>query len=226
MGAKTPDAPSVNTAIPHFEPGRFRVVAIGSSTGGPNLVKKMIVGLPADLPVPILIAQHLPPKFTKDMATAMGQLSALTVVEAEDGQPVLPGTVYVAPGRRHMRVVKVPGGRQQVRISDQPAKLLYKPSVDELFDACAEVYGGATLGIVMTGIGKDGTLGATRIVQAGGVILTQSKATCVVYGMPRSCDEAGLSSASLDPEGLRRAIHQLAPSFRDHPHGYAAERSA
>lgn len=198
---------------PNFPPNRFKAVAIGSSTGGPNLVQQMIAGLPADLPVPILIAQHLPPKFTRDLAVTMDRASALTVIEAEDGQPVFPGTVYLGPGRMHMRVVKNASNRPVIKISDQPAELLFMPSADELFDACAQVYGKRTLGIVMTGIGHDGTLGAKAIVQAGGVILTQTKATCAVYGMPRSCDEAGLSSASLDPEQLRQAIHQLSPSF-------------
>lgn len=214
------------TVPPQFEPNRFRVVAIGSSTGGPNLVQQMIAALPADLPVPILIAQHLPPKFTRDMAVSMARRSALNVVEGEDGQPVLPGTVYIGPGRMHMRVVKTPGQRQAIRISDQPARLLYKPSVDELFDSCAQVYGRAVLGIVMTGIGRDGTLGAKLVVEAGGVILTQSQATCSVYGMPRSCDEAGLSTASLDPEGLRRAIHRISPSFSDRPRDHISGLSA
>ena len=211
---------------PQFDARRFRVVAIGSSTGGPNLVQQIIAGLPADMPVPILIAQHLPPKFTADMAVSMAQRSALNVVEAEDGQPVLPGTVYIGPGRLHMRVEKDSGKVTTIRVSDQPTHLLYKPSVDELFDSCAEVYGKASLGIVMTGIGRDGVVGAARVVQAGGMILTQSKATCAVYGMPRSCDEAGLSSARLDPEGLRRAIHQLSPSYSDRPRDHISGLSA
>ncbi len=196
-----------------FEPNRFAVVAIGSSTGAPNLVQNIIAGLPADLPVPILIAQHLPPRFTHDLAVTMDQVSALTVVEAEDGQPVFPGTVYLGKGRMHMRIVKSAGGRLSIRISDQPANLPYKPSVDELFDSCDVAFPGRVLGIVMTGIGKDGLIGATRIVQSGGIIYTQNKESCAVYGMPRSCDEAGLSAGSLDPEGIRLAIHQLSPTF-------------
>lgn len=202
---------------PEFELNRFKAVAIGSSTGAPNLVQQIIAGLPADMPVPIFIAQHLPPKFTHDMAITMDQRSALTVVEAEDGMPVFPGTVYLGRGRMHMRIVKSKDKRNTVQISDQPANLAYKPSVDELFDSCAEVYGRSVLGIVMTGIGRDGTLGATRIVKAGGVIVTQDKATCAVYGMPRSCDDAGLSSASLDPEGIRQTIHTLSPSYSSAP---------
>lgn len=201
-----------DTAI-HIEPGRFQAVAIGSSTGGPNLVQQMIAGLPADLPVPIFIAQHLPPKFTRDFSIAMDQQSALTVVEAQDGMPIFPGTVYIGPGHQHMRIRMSPDRKPCVQVSNQPMDLLYMPSVDELFSSCATVYQEKVLGIVMTGIGRDGTLGAGNIVKFGGMILTQSRATCSVYGMPKSCDEAGFSSASLDPEGLRRMIHKLSPSF-------------
>ena len=200
--------------IPDFTPDRFNVVAIGSSTGAPTLLQNIICGLPADLPVPILIAQHLPPKFTHDLALVMDRSSALTVTEAQDGMPVLPGTAYIGPGRMHLRVVKNLGGKPRLEISDQPPELLFKPSVDQLFESCARVYGQGVLGIVMTGIGRDGVLGARKIVDAGGVIITQSKKTCAVYGMPKACDEAGLSSASLDSEGLRQAIHHLSPSFQ------------
>jgi len=200
---------------PQPEPGRYKAVAIGSSTGGPNLVQQIVAGLPADLPVPVFIAQHLPPKFTSDLALSMDRRSALTVVEAEDGQPVLPGTVYLGRGRMHLRVLRGPGGRVTIQVSDQPPELLYRPSVDELFRTCAQVYGRGVLGIVMTGIGSDGTRGAGEVVKAGGLIYTQSKETCAVYGMPRSCDQAGLSRGSLAPEGIRRIIHALSPSF-DH----------
>lgn len=199
---------------PQFDPDRFRAVTIGSSTGGPTLVQQIIAGLPADLPFPILIAQHLPPNFTRELALTMDRQSPLTVVEAEDGQPVFPGTVYLGPGRQHLRVIKGPTHRPVIQVNDQPKELLYKPSVDELFLSCAQVYRGKTLGIVMTGIGRDGVLGAKEIVNAGGVILTQSKATCAVYGMPRSCDDAKLSSASLSPEQIRQTIHQLSPSYK------------
>jgi two-component system, chemotaxis family, protein-glutamate methylesterase/glutaminase len=199
--------------IQDFKPGRFKAVAIGSSTGAPTLLQKIICGLPADLPFPILMAQHLPPRFTHDLALAMDHSSALTVMEAEDGMPVLPGTAYLGRGRMHLRVVKARGKRPSLEVNDQPPDLLYKPSVDQLFESCARVYRQGVLGIVMTGIGQDGVLGARQIVDAGGVVITQSKETCAVYGMPKACDQAGLSSASFDPEGLRRAIHQLSPSF-------------
>ncbi len=200
--------------LPVFDPGRFAVVAIGASTGAPMPLGRMITHLPADLPVPILVAQHLPLAFTASFAKQLNHDAALTVVHAERGMRVLPGTVYLGQGKRHLRVAKC-FGHDQIVVSDEPRELLYRPSVDELLRSCAEVYGSRVLAIVMTGIGRDGTEGAAEVVKAGGVVLTQSAETCVVYGMPRSCVEAGLSSAALTPEQLRRCILQLSPGHRD-----------
>ena len=197
--------------IPRFESAQFRVIAIGSSTGGPSNLTHILSGLPADMPVPILIAQHLPPVFTESFAVDLDRVSPLSVVHSEGGMPVYPGVVYLARGRQHMRV-RQNAGTQVLEISSQPVNLLYMPSVDELFGSCAKVYGPNVLGVVMTGIGSDGTKGATQIHQAGGTILTQSQATCAVYGMPRSCDKAGISTASLSPEGIQQALLQLSPS--------------
>ena len=110
-----------------------------------------------------------------------------------------------------MRVCRRPDSTLCVHVSPEPAELHFKPSTDELFKSCAKVYGPKTLGIVMTGIGRDGTEGAAAIRAAGGVVLTQSKSTCAVYGMPKSCVEAGESDAQLDPDDLRRTILQLSP---------------
>jgi two-component system chemotaxis response regulator CheB len=198
--------------LPKFAVGRFDAVAIGSSTGAPQLVAKMIAGLPADLPLPIFIAQHLPLSFTESFARQMDRDSALTVVHAEDDMPVFPGTVYVGRGKLHMRVKRGADRSIRVSISAEPVELVYRPSVDELFGSCASVYGRKVLGIVMTGIGRDGLVGAGRMTEAGGVVLTQNRESCAVFGMPRACVEANLSSAELDPEGLRRSILQLSPA--------------
>lgn len=199
--------------IPAFELQRFDVVAIGSSTGGPGLVESIVAGLPADIRVPIIVAQHMPPSFTESFARTLAQSSPLAVFHAEDGLPVVPGTVYVGRGHNHVRVVRQ---RQGVRleVNALPTERVYRPSADELFASCAKVYGGKVLGIVMTGIGQDGVVGAQAVVNAGGMVVTQAKSTCVVYGMPRACDEAGLSSANLNPEEIRRTILQLSPMFR------------
>lgn len=199
--------------IPSYELGRFAVVAIGSSTGAPALVQHILAGLPADLPMPILIAQHMPPVFTESFSRHLAHASPLAVYHAEDGMPVLPGTVYVGVGHRHLRVQRQ-GGQVTLVVSEEPKHLLYKPAADELFASCAEVYGRHTLAVVLTGMGKDGVVGAKQVYDKGGVVLTQSRETCVVYGMPKACDDAGISAAQLSPEEIRRAILQLSPQHR------------
>lgn len=199
---------------PRFDANRFDAVAIGSSTGGPGLLGAMITSLPADLPFPILIAQHLPPSFTLQLAQQMDANGALTVLHAEDGMAVLPGVVYVAPGRQHMRVHRAADHKVHIEISEGPAGLYFKPSVDELLSSVAQTWGRKSLGVVMTGIGQDGCKGAQAICKAGGVIVTQSQKTCSVYGMPRACDEAGLSSGQLDPPDIRDMLLQFSPQHR------------
>jgi two-component system chemotaxis response regulator CheB len=204
--------------LPPIALGRFDVVAIGSSTGGPEIVERIIAALPPELPVPVLVAQHLPPSFTGMYAAQLSRAGALTAVEAETGMPVLPAAVYVGRGHQHMRVRRRAGqARASIEISPEPAALLYRPSADELFRSCAEVYGGRVLAVVLTGMGRDGTLGATAVRDAGGMVLTQSQATCAVWGMPRSCEEAGVSAASLDPPQIIEAILQLVPEHHRRP---------
>lgn len=208
----------ISRVIPVFVPGRIQAVAMGASTGGPGLLRQIISGLPADLPFPILIAQHLPAAFTLQWSQQMAAESALAVVQAEQGMAVLPGVVYVAPGGQHMQLIRSitghPGVKVAVQISDQPAGLFYKPSVDELLLSVANLFGRHSLAVVMTGIGQDGTKGAAAIKKAGGSVVTQTAQTCSVYGMPQSCDEAGLSDASLSPEEIRQMILQLSPKHR------------
>lgn len=208
--------PVPTTIIPTFSHERFSVIAIGSSTGGPKLVEQIVCGLPADLCVPILIAQHLPPSFTESFTARLDRGGSLSAVHAESGMPVYPGTVYVARGREHMRVRTTPGGRPILEVSPTPTHLVFKPSVDELFLSCAAVYGRKTLAVVLTGIGSDGTAGAAAIKKAGGMVIVQNAETCAVYGMPRSCVEAGVAHAQLDPERIRLALLQLSPEHRHH----------
>ncbi len=198
--------------IPEFNLGRFKAVAIGSSTGGPGLVEEIINNLPPDLPMPIFVAQHMPPTFTETFAARLELNSPLTVVHAQDTMPVFDGTVYIGRGHHHLRVRKIGRTSTQIEVNDLPTKLVYKPSADELFRSCAEVYGEKTLAIVLTGIGADGTQGARAVHDAGGVVLTQTAKSCVVYGMPKSCVDAGLSDAQLTPADIRNVIMRLAPS--------------
>lgn len=199
-------------SLRNIEIGRFRIVAIASSTGGPGLVENIIASLPADLSVPILVGQHLPAHFTPGFATRMDQRGALSVFHAESGMRVLPGSVYVGAGGNHLRVQRAGISRPvALDVSPLPANLLFKPSADEMFRSCAEVYGAAVLAIVMTGIGRDGSVGARAVRDAGGMIITQSAESCAVYGMPKSCVDAGLSDLQLDPQGIARAILRLSP---------------
>ena len=200
--------------FPKYELGRFSALAIGSSTGGPPVVEQILAGLPADLPLPIFIAQHMPPNFTVTFASHLDRASPLSVVHAEDGMPVLPGVAYVGVGQQHMRVRRA-AGLTRLEINIQPKELVYKPSADELFRSASTVYGRSLLAVVLTGIGSDGLQGAQATRQARGQVLVQSKKTCVVYGMPRSCAEAGACDAQLDPDDIRRAILQLSPMHRN-----------
>ena len=200
--------------LPRFDLGRFDAVAIGSSTGGPPIVEEILGGLPADLPAPIFLAQHMPPNFTVTFAAHLDRASPLSVVHAEDGMPILPGVVYVGVGHQHMRIRRR-AGQTRIEINTQPEDLVYKPSADELFSSCATVYSRSVLAVVLTGIGKDGTQGALKVREAGGKVLTQSQDTCAVYGMPRSCVDSDASDAQLHPDQIRRAILQLSPMHRE-----------
>ena len=197
--------------IPTIDPREFDAVAIGASTGSPNLVETIISGLPADLSVPVFVALHLPPKFTVTFATQLEQRSALTVVHGENGQPVYNGVAYIGQGHMHMRVRKSLGGKINIEIGKEPEHKLFRPSADVLFQSCAQVYGRKTLAIVLSGIGHDGTEGAVAVQEAGGMVLTQRSDTCPAPGMPTSCEKAGVSDVQLTPEDIRRVILQLSP---------------
>lgn len=183
-----------------------RVLLIGSSTGGPQALTALIEKLPAAIDrAPLLIAQHMPPMFTTVMAEHLSRVGGRGAHEAEDGEPVLAGGIYVAPGGRHMRVVR---GKDGIRIAlgDDPPINFCKPAVDALFTSAVPVWGSATLAVVLTGMGADGTRGAADIAGAGGSIIAQDEATSVVWGMPRSVAQAGLCSAVLP-------LGQIAPKI-------------
>lgn len=181
------------------------LVAIGSSTGGPPALNTVIAQLPPNLPAGIVIAQHMPPMFTKTLAERLNGLSRLTVREAVDGEPIEPGLVLISPGGKHLMVRKY-GGRARVIVSEEPSDTLYKPCVDVLFNSVAETCGQSTLAVVLTGMGSNGVKGAQNIKAKGGVILAQNEATCVVYGMPRAVVEAHLADQVLPIENVASEI--------------------
>lgn len=184
---------------------RPAVVAIGVSTGGPDALARLVPGLPADLAVPVLVAQHMPPMFTASLATSLGRKCPLTVREAVDGEPVEPGTILIAPGGRQMRVERS-GARGRIRVTDDPAEHSVRPGVDYLLRSVAQCYGSGALAVILTGMGHDGLAGCRQVKAAGGAIITQDEATCVVYGMPRGPAEEGLSDLVAPLEQIAGAI--------------------
>src|SRR5580692_4083615 len=206
---KTPLHAAAPLQLRPFSPVPPRVLLIGSSTGGPQALTALIEKLPAAVDrAPVLIAQHMPPMFTTVLAEHLSRVGGRGAHEAEDGEPVLAGGVYVAPGGRHMRVVRDRDGIKIV-IGDDPPINFCKPSVDPLFSSAAAVWGSSALALVLTGMGTDGSRGAADIVAAGGSVIAQDEATSVVWGMPRSVAQAGLCSAVLPLNEIAPRILRL-----------------
>jgi two-component system chemotaxis response regulator CheB len=185
--------------------GAVDIVVIGISTGGPQGLKVLMPRLPADVPVAIAIVLHMPVGYTEMYAQKLNELTALPVKEAAEGDEVRPGTVLLAPAGRHL-LFRRTGGRVVAHLDLRPLDTPHRPSVDVLFQSAAETFGARTLAVVMTGMGSDGRQGAAWIKAQGGQVLTESEESCVVYGMPRSVVEAGLSDASVTLEHMAVAI--------------------
>ena len=181
------------------------IVVIGISTGGPQALRLVMPRLPADLPVPVAIVLHMPPGYTELYAAKLNEVTPLTVKEAAEGDVVEPGVILLAPAGRHM-TFRRSGAKVVCHLDLRPLDTLHRPAVDVLFQSAAEVYGERTLGVVMTGMGSDGRDGSAWIKARGGRILTEAEHTCVVYGMPRSIVEAGLSDRTVPLEGMAEAI--------------------
>ncbi len=203
--ARKPITPPKQIHFPRMP--SVKIIVVGISTGGPLSLQKVIPRLPAEFPVPIAIVQHMPPNFTRLLAERLDNLSALHVVEAQDNMPLSPGQVFIAPGGWHLYLRKRINGTL-IRLSKEPRDLLFRPSADVLFESASQIYGKDVLGIVMTGMGKDGLQGAKKIKQAGGKIIAQDEDTSVVYGMPRVVVEAGIADAVLPLEKIPQALSQ------------------
>ncbi|RKX26630.1 MAG: chemotaxis response regulator protein-glutamate methylesterase [Candidatus Zixiibacteriota bacterium] len=171
---------------------KINIIALGSSTGGPPALQAVIPKLPRNLPVGMLIAQHMPEMFTKSLAERLDGLSQVTVREASDGDAVEPGLVLIAPGGKHMTLRKY-GGKARVAVSDKPTDTLYHPCVDVMMNSVAEAYGGSTMGVVLTGMGSNGLEGSRNIKNKGGILIAQDEASCIVYGMPRAIVDAKIA---------------------------------
>lgn len=184
------------------------ILVIGVSTGGPQALKQLISSLPCDFPAPIAIVLHMPVGFTELFARSLGEVSKLIVAEARHGGIVRPGVALIAPAGYHLTFDRRPDGTVVTHLDLHPFNAPHRPAVDELFRSAAEVYGDRVLAVVLTGMGADGTAGASWVKAQGGRVFTEAEETCVVYGMPRSVVEAGLSDASIPLPDMAQAISE------------------
>jgi two-component system chemotaxis response regulator CheB len=182
------------------------LAVLGVSTGGPQALRRLLPELPADFPVALGIVLHMPVGYTAPFAEKLAELSRIKVMEAKDGDLFQPGVALLAPAGRHLLVRRNAGGDLVAQLSIQPLEKIHRPSVDVLFQSAAEVLRERVLGVVMTGMGDDGKQGAAWIKAQGGTVLTEARETCVIYGMPRSVEEAGLSDQAVPLHGLAAAI--------------------
>lgn len=183
-----------------------RIVVIGVSTGGPQALRALLPSFPADFSVPIAIVLHMPVGYTSLFAEKLDELCALEVREAAEGDLVVAGQVLLAPAGRHLLLQRDSKGAVVVKLSMQPLDKIHRPSADVLFKSASEVYKDGVVAVVMTGMGNDGTEGAAWIKAAGGTVITEAEKSCIIYGMPRSVVEAGLSDAAVALGGLAERI--------------------
>jgi len=185
---------------------RVGLVAIGTSTGGPKALQEVLPSLPKEFPVPIVIAQHMPPNFTGPFAERLNQLCKLEVREAKEGDVLKPGLILIAPGGGHMRVSRKRGIETTVTISEDRENFIYRPSVDALMASVAEYFPGRALGVILTGMGNDGMKGMIELKKTGGRIFAQNEESCVVYGMPKAVVDAGIADKVLSIEEIAGEI--------------------
>ena len=211
-GASPAAAPSAEAKTPAKLPppasvGRRKVLAIGTSTGGPNALGAVIPAIPADFPLPILIVQHMPPLFTRLLAERLQASSPLKVEEAQSGSKVTPGKVLIAPGDFHMQV-RNGGGETVIALDQSPPENSCRPAVDVLFRSVAEVYGGTAVSAVLTGMGQDGLRGVEALKARGAYVIAQDEASSVVWGMPGAVAGAGLADRVVPLDGVVPEILQ------------------
>lgn len=195
---KRTETPALGTAMPFRKhPLTPRVVAIGVSTGGPNALAKVMPGFPKDFRLPILIVQHMPPLFTRLLADRLNAISAIRVEEVCEGSRLEPGKALLAAGGYHMRVRKQ-ADSVIAAIDQEPPENSCRPAVDVLFRSVAEAYGGATIAVILTGMGNDGLRGAETLKTMGAYVIAQDERSSVVWGMPGSIAKSGLADAVVD----------------------------
>ncbi|MDC9592645.1 protein-glutamate methylesterase/protein-glutamine glutaminase [Xenorhabdus sp. IM139775] len=196
----------VSTTPLHFKPllSSEKLIAVGASTGGTEAIKNLLQPLPVTSPA-LLITQHMPPGFTRSFAERLNKLSQITVKEAEDGERVLPGHAYIAPGDRHMELCRS-GANYQIMITHALPVNRHRPSVDVLFRSVAKYAGRNAVGVILTGMGNDGAAGLLEMKQAGAYTLAQSEKSCVVFGMPRAAIQLGAVDEVMDLQKISKTM--------------------
>ena len=182
-----------------------KLVVVGTSTGGPQALTRLLTALPADLPCAVAVALHIPAGYTEALARRLNEQSAVSVFEAWEGAVLPPGSVAIARGGSHLHI-RADGSRLTTHVSQSPGNVPFFPSVNVLFESAAKALGPAVMGVVLTGMGDDGVEGARAIRAARGRILTEAESSCVVYGMPRAVNEAQLSMGTFPIEEMASAI--------------------
>lgn len=186
--------PKVSIPKTAMRRSKSEIIGIGISTGGPNALTRMIPMLPANFKAPILIVQHMPPMFTASLANSLNNKSQIEVREARDGDVVEAGRVLIAPGGKQMKVVAGADGlTRKIKITDDPPENSCKPSVDYLFRSIAQYYVGRATGVIMTGMGSDGSKGLVEMKKNGSLVIAQDEASCTVFGMPKEPIETGIA---------------------------------
>jgi two-component system chemotaxis response regulator CheB len=194
---------------------RIDLIVVGVSTGGPEALSKFLAGIPKNLPVPMVMVQHMPPIFTKLLAERLTIKSAMPVKEASGGEPLVPGTIWIAPGGKHLSIV-TNQDRLCLHTDDKtPPRNFCRPAVDVLFEAGVRVAGAGTLGVVLTGMGKDGLEGCEAIREKGGQIVVQNQETSVVWGMPGAVVQAGIADAIKPIHEVSQEVMQRVMKFRN-----------
>ena len=207
IGDKTAVRPRVTSFVSDLPRAGYKAIALGISTGGPFTLQKVLPLISEKIQIPIFIVQHMPPKFTQTLAERLNGLSKLEVKEAEDNETVRKGVVYIAPGGFHMKLKN--GGTPTISISREPSDTLHRPSVDVMMDSVVGVYGKYTLGVIMTGMGKDGYEAVKKLKSLGGYAIAQDEESCVVYGMPKAIVDGGLADVVLSAERIPEMINRV-----------------
>ena len=185
---------------------KYKLLAIGTSTGGPVALQKILTQLPQNFPLPIILVQHMPATFTQAFANRLNSICNIEVKEASDGDTLKVGCAYLAPGGRQMIISGTENAAKIKIIDDNSEKITFKPSVDISFGSAAKIYGGNVLGIILTGMGVDGRDGARMLKSKGATIWAQDEQSCVVYGMPQAVHVAGISQLSLPLDSIATSI--------------------